>query len=156
MPRSSFPWPGRLTIVEQKVFDPKPVMSATGNRLPHARLNYCENVLLSHPSARSKTKLALITATEPPKSAESQGPLTLGTFTFEQLYDSVRLVSQSLRECGIGPGDNVAAYSPTNAEAVICMLATSAVGGVWSCVAAEAGPKAALERFQQVRWRLRS
>jgi acetoacetyl-CoA synthetase len=125
-------------------------MSETGNRL-NAKLNYCENVLLSHPSARSRTKLALVTAVEAAATDTTKKPQTLGTFTFDQLYDIVRLVSQSLRELGIGPGDSVAAYSPSNAEAVILMLASSAVGAVWSSVPAESGPRACLERLQQVK-----
>lgn len=125
-------------------------MSSTGTRLPNATLNYAENVLLSHSRARS-SKLALATVVEAPANAKPRTPITLQTLTFEELYKAVADATDALRKLGVGPGDGVASYTPSNGEAIIIMLATSALGGVWSAVAAEAGPKAALERLTQVR-----
>lgn len=130
-------------------------MSSTGTRLPTATLNYAENILLSHSNARS-SKLAIVTVVESLATASDRSPRTLETFTFEQLYQAVHVVAERLKRLGVTPGDGVAAYTPSNAEAAILMLATSAVGGVWSTVAAEVGPKAALERLQQVSSRFRT
>jgi acetoacetyl-CoA synthetase len=120
---------------------PKPVIVDTV-------LNFTENILLSHPSARSKTKIALYSIVEPPEG--SSKPLTLSTLTYAQLYDRVRLAAHALKKLGIKKGDVVAAFSPNNAEAVVFLLAAASLGAIFSACPAEFGVAAVLERLAQV------
>ena len=55
-----------------------------------------------------------------------------------------------MRDNGIGRGDRVAAYIPNIPEAVIAMLATAAVGGVFSSCSPDFGIGGASDRFGQI------
>jgi acetoacetyl-CoA synthetase len=70
--------------------------------------------------------------------------------SWTELRDQVAALAASLRSWGIRPGDRVAAYLPNTAEAVIGLLATAAVGGVWSCCAPDYGTDAVVDRFAQI------
>jgi acetoacetyl-CoA synthetase len=117
-------------------------MKETRNRLPHARLNYAENLLLSHCNARSTSKIAVHSVIE--------GTIKR-SLTWAQLYDEVRLASCAMRGLGLRPGDRVASYTANNAEAVVLILATSAIGAIWSATPCEFGVIATLDRLEQVR-----
>jgi acetoacetyl-CoA synthetase len=47
-------------------------------------------------------------------------------------------------------GDRVAGYMPNLMETAIAMLAAASIGAIWSSVATDIGPSAALERFGQI------
>ena len=47
-------------------------------------------------------------------------------------------------------GDRVAAYMPNTPEAAIAMLATTAIGGVWSSCSPDFGVNSVLDRFRQI------
>lgn len=87
-------------------------------------LFYPKNTLLGHPNALSD-KIAVVSTTEPLGSGTH--PTVIGTLTWAQLYDQVRLASHALRKLGVKPGDRVATYSASNAEVVIAFLAVSTV-----------------------------
>ena len=55
--------------------------------LVRANLNYAENLLLSHPNARSKTHLALVGVIEPSTNDLKSG--FTRNLTFDQLYHEV-------------------------------------------------------------------
>jgi acetoacetyl-CoA synthetase len=55
-----------------------------------------------------------------------------------------------MRKLGLRPGDRVAAYTANNAEAVILILAASAIGAVLSATPCEFGVIATLDRLAQV------
>ena len=55
-----------------------------------------------------------------------------------------------LRAAGLVPGDRVAGWLPNTAEAVIAMLATASLGGVWSSCSPDFGTDGALDRFGQI------
>src|SRR6202042_3252929 len=112
-----------LWHVRLKFFQADVSMKATRNRLPHARLNYAENLLLSHCNARSTSKIAVHSVIE--------GTI-IRSLTWAQLYDEVRSASSAMRRLGLCPGDRVAAYTANNAEAVVLILAASAIGAIWS------------------------
>ncbi|GAA5984693.1 hypothetical protein JCM11641_004565, partial [Rhodosporidiobolus odoratus] len=133
------------------LFDASQPMEGFNPGLIKAKLNYAENMLLAHPYARSSHR-ALISLIEPSSTSSSDLDAAITrTLTFEQLYQQVRLVAHTLRErFHILPGDRVAAFSPSNAEAVIFCLATVAVGGVWSSSPTEFGVTAVLERLEQI------
>ena len=70
--------------------------------------------------------------------------------SWAELGDRVRRTATALRRMGIGPGDRVAACLPNIAEAAVALLATVAVGAVWTAVAPEFGARAAIDRLGQV------
>lgn len=129
-------------------------MYDTKETMSRARVNWAENMLLSHHAARSTSRLALIACNEPDETATPEDRLA-GSFvrqlTFEELYQEVSRAVGTLRKLGVGPGDRVAAFICNNAESVIFLLATSAVGAVWSSSPPEFGTGAVLDRFTQVR-----
>ncbi|KZO89781.1 acetoacetyl-CoA synthetase [Calocera viscosa TUFC12733] len=112
----------------------------------HARLNWTENMLLAHSNARSHSRLAVISATEPVDGK----PCFSVKWTWKQLHQDVLKASESLLKLGVKEGDRVAAYSPNNGEAVIMLLACAAIGAIWSSCPTDFGTKATLERLQQI------
>jgi acetoacetyl-CoA synthetase len=130
-----------LRHVRLKFFQADVSMKATRNRLPHARLNYAENLLLSHCNARSTSKIAIHSVIE---------GTVIRSLTWAELYDEVRSASRAMRNLGLCPGDRVAAYTANNAEAVIMILAASAIGAIWSATPCEFGVIATLDRLEQV------
>jgi len=133
------------------LFDDSRPMEEVNPRLIRAKLNYAENMLLAHPYARSNNR-AVLSFIEPASlSPRDLDDCLMRSLSFEELYQEVRLVSHTLRtQYGIKPGDRVATFSPSNAEAVILCLATLAVGGVWSSCPSEFGVTAVLERLEQI------
>lgn len=70
--------------------------------------------------------------------------------TWRQLGAAVRKLATHLRDVGIQPGDRVVSYMPNVPETAIAMMATVAVGAVWSSAAPEFGVKTVVERFRQI------
>ena len=104
---------------------------------PGARLNYAEQVF----SAESSERPALIGA------AEGRAPAEV---SWAELRRQVGALAARFREWGVGPGDRVAAYLPNIPETVAALLATAAVGAVWSCCAPDYGTQAVVDRFAQI------
>ncbi len=103
---------------------------------PNARVNYAENLLRRHDDA-----VALIYRDESGNR---------DSLTFVELSARVGSVAAHLRDLGIAPGDRVAAIAPNRIETVIAMLATTALGAVWSSCSADFGASAIVDRFGQV------
>jgi acetoacetyl-CoA synthetase len=101
-----------------------------------ARLNFAENLLRYRDN-----HTAFIFKGETQKSTK---------MTYAELYDSVARLAQSLRQIGVKPGDRVAAYMPNLIETAIAMLATTAIGAIWSSCATDLGQQAVLDRFGQI------
>lgn len=138
----------------RQLFDASYPVDVPNPRMIRAKLNMAENFLLAHPLARSSSK-AIISVVEPDPTIAPNSPAYLPsthlrTLTFAQLYDEVHVFSNALKAMGVGPGDRVVAFSPSNAECVVACLATAALGGVWSSCPTEFGVTAVLERFQQI------
>ena len=74
----------------------------------------------------------------------------LAAMTWHELGRQVRIVATQLRAMGIVPGDRVVSYMPNVPETAIAMMATVAVGAVWSSAAPEFGVKTVIERFAQI------
>ncbi|KAM0747700.1 acetyl-coenzyme A synthetase [Meredithblackwellia eburnea MCA 4105] len=137
-----------------KLFDPSFPMDKPNPNLINARMNFCENMLLSHSNARSNFP-AVTAVTEPdPKLSHGTKEYLQSTFsksyTFAELYNEVHRAAEALRSMGVTPGDRVATYAPSNAEAIVLLLATAAIGGVFSSCPAEFGVKATLDRLTQI------
>nr|BFE76412.1 acetoacetate--CoA ligase [Actinoplanes digitatis] len=106
---------------------------------PGATLNYAEHVL----------RMPGLGDDDPVVIAYSQTrePVTL---TARQLRDRVRRVAADLRRLGVGPGDRVAAYAPNIPETYVLMLATAALGAVFSSCAPEFGSRSVIDRWTQI------
>lgn len=104
------------------------------------RLNYAEHVLrheLSGDPAR-------------PMLRHSSELRPLDTMSWQEVAGAVRRLATRLREMGVGRGDRVVAYMPNLPETVIAMLATTAIGAVWSSAAPEFGAQTVIDRFSQI------
>ncbi|KAK4047059.1 hypothetical protein OIV83_005622 [Microbotryomycetes sp. JL201] len=132
------------------LFDATRRIQDTHLHVPHARVNFAENVLLGHSSARSKSKLAIIARIEPPAGSDySKIPPAVRQLTYDELYLEVAQVASRFRSLGLGPGSRVAALTPNNAEAIVVLLAASSIGAIFSSVSPEFGAKSILERLTQ-------
>ncbi|WP_328375784.1 acetoacetate--CoA ligase [Streptomyces sp. NBC_01020] len=108
---------------------------------PGATVNYAEH--------------ALRTATDPDRAQEpallhvdeSQDPQAV---SWSELRRQVGALAAELRALGVRPGDRVSGYLPNIPQAVTALLATAAVGAVWTSCAPDFGARSVLDRFQQV------
>ncbi len=115
----------------------EPPGTATGPRwFPNARLNYAEHLVRHRDDS-----VALVGWTE-------RGPSR--RWTYRELHDEAARVAHGLRALGVQPGDRVAAFMPNVGETVIAMIATAALGAVWTSCSPDFGQKGVLDRFGQV------
>lgn len=70
--------------------------------------------------------------------------------SYDQLWKQVARMAASLRAAGLKPGDRVAAFIPNLPEAVVAMLATASLGGVWSSCSPDFGFNGVMDRFGQI------
>ncbi len=103
---------------------------------PNARLNYAEH-LVKHRDSRT----ALVAWTERGWTRN---------WTYAELFADVSRIAQGLRAVGVRKGDRVAAFMPNVGETVIAMIATTALGAVWTSCSPDFGTKGVLDRFSQV------
>ncbi len=71
--------------------------------------------------------------------------------SWADLYDGVSRLVQALEAEGVGPGDRVAGYLPNMPEAIMAMLASSALGAIWSSCSLDFGVRGVLDRFGQIK-----
>ena len=115
---------------------------ADGNAMPGAkwfagaRFNFAENLLRLHD--QSPAIIAL----------DERGRRT--SISHAALNMRVARLAAAMRRDGIRPGDRVAAFLPNCAEAVVGMLASAAVGAIWSSCSPDFGAKAVIDRFGQI------
>ena len=103
---------------------------------PDARLNYAENML-----ANADDRLAISAHCEDGRHVR---------LTRRELKSRVMRLAGWMRANGIAEGDRVAAYIPNIPEAVIAMLATAALGGIFSSCSPDFGLGGASDRFGQI------
>jgi acetoacetyl-CoA synthetase len=106
-----------------------------------ARLNYARHVL----RAESAGGDALLYASE---------GQALRSVSWEVLGNRVRMLATRMREMGIQPGDRVAAVMPNIPEAVIALLATTAIGAIWAVCSPDFGVRGILDRLAALRPKL--
>ncbi|MEM7072564.1 MAG: acetoacetate--CoA ligase [Pseudomonadota bacterium] len=104
---------------------------------PDATLNFADNLLM-----RGDDQPALISQFEEMSGA---------CWSWRQLKDTVTRLAASLHAYGIRQGDVVAAIAANRAETVIAMLATSAIGAIWTSCSPDFGVQGILDRFGQTR-----
>jgi acetoacetyl-CoA synthetase len=105
-----------------------------------SRLNFAEH-LLRHEAVAAPDDVAIVHSSELRAQAQT---------TWPELGNAVRVLATALRAMGIRPGDRVVSYQPNVVETAIAMLASTAVGAVWSSAAPEFGAQTVLDRFAQI------
>src|SRR5258706_6578060 len=105
-----------------------------------ARVNYAEH-LLRHESVAGPDEVVFH------HSSETR---PLRTMTWHTLGSQVRILATQLRAMGVKPGDRVVSYMPNVPETAIAMMATVAIGAVWSSAAIEFGVRTVVDRFAQI------
>ena len=103
---------------------------------PDARINFAENLL----RRRDDADAMVFWGEDKAKRRVS----------FAELYDRVSQLTQALKALGVGPGDRVAGFMPNMPETVMAMLATTALGAVWSSCSPDFGVQGVLDRFGQI------
>tara|TARA_Y100001980_G_C14554054_1_gene340106 strand:+ start:601 stop:2544 length:1944 start_codon:yes stop_codon:yes gene_type:complete len=101
-----------------------------------ARLNFAENLLRFR-----NNQIAIYAIAE---------NMPLRTLTYNELFQEVEALTHSLKSCGLKKGDRVVGFISNIPEAVVAMLATSALGAIWSSASPDFGVKGALDRFKQI------
>ena len=74
----------------------------------------------------------------------------LATMSWHELGRQVRIVATQLRTLGVEPGDRVVSYMPNVPETAVAMMASTAIGAVWSSAAPEFGVQTVIDRFAQI------
>ncbi|MGV9342155.1 acetoacetate--CoA ligase [Streptomyces sp. NPDC003688] len=106
---------------------------------PGATLNYAEHALRAAADRPDDAALLCVDETHEPRPV-----------TWSELRRQVGSLAAHLRDLGVRPGDRVSGYLPNIPEAVVALLATAAVGAVWTSCAPDFGARSVLDRFQQV------
>ncbi len=104
---------------------------------PGASLNYAEHALRHERDGA----VALMYLSE---------RCSLRELSWADLGGQVRRLATRLRALGVAPGDRVIAYLPNSPEAVIAMLATVSIGGIWASCGPDFGPRGVVDRFGQL------
>lgn len=103
---------------------------------PGARLNFAERCFAQATDARP----ALVCLTEGGTPEET---------SWRELRRQVADVAAALRRMGVEPGDCVAGYLPNLRQTVVALLATAAVGAVWTACSPDFGTPSVLARLRQ-------
>jgi acetoacetyl-CoA synthetase len=130
---------GRLPVVDETA-----TPSDNPPWFPDTTLNWAENQLrhgLTHPH-----DIAIIQTSE---GCSGWTPPTL-KITQSELRNKVGQVQRFLKQAGVEKGDRIAFWGGNCAEAVIVLLATSSLGGIFSSAAADFGLDGVKERLDQV------
>jgi len=109
---------------------------------PGARLNYAEHALRHGESPERADLPAILHLDE--RSPEPQ------VLTWAELRRQVGSLAAELRRLGVRQGDRVSAYVPNVPQAAVALLATAAVGAIWTSCAPDFGARSVLDRFQQL------
>ena len=117
------------------VFEPGADMR-TARFFPSATLNFAENLL-----RRSDSGEAIVALGEDGRCRR---------VSWRELNSDAGALCAWLDEVGLQAGDRVVAVLPNIVETVIAMLATSALGGVFSSASPDFGEQGLLDRFAQV------
>jgi len=103
---------------------------------PGARLNFAQNLL-----RRRDDSPAIVFVGEDGRRRE---------LSWDDLWCLVERLATAFRREGVGLDDRIAGYLPNFPETIIGMLATSAVGAIWSSCSPDFGVRGVLDRFGQI------
>ena len=105
-----------------------------------SRVNYAEH-MLRHERDAEQSEIAI---------QHSSEIRPLASMTWQELGAAVRKTATNMRALGLQPGDRVVSYMPNIIETAIAMLASTAIGCVWSSAAPEFGVRTVVDRFGQI------
>ncbi|MDC0358725.1 acetoacetate--CoA ligase [Oligoflexia bacterium] len=103
---------------------------------PTAKLNFAENLL----RYRDAKDALVFWGEQEVRSA----------LTYNELHALVSRLSQALTASGVSTSDRVAAFMPNMPETIVAMLATTALGAVWSSCSPDFGVQGVIDRFGQI------
>ncbi|HPF62756.1 MAG TPA: acetoacetate--CoA ligase [Gemmatimonadales bacterium] len=126
------PWDGE-TVRDLDQMAPPPLGGARW--FPGFRLNFAEELLRG-----DDDDPAMVAWGEDGRGAE---------WSMGAVRREVARVAAGLRHLGVGPGDRVAGWLPNLPETVVAMLATAAIGGVWTSCSPDFGVSGIVDRFGQ-------
>ncbi len=135
-------WAGLWELGDVRASVPAESVLADAHKMPGARwfegarLNFAQNLL-----RRDDATAALIFRGEDGTRRE---------LSWADLQAEVRAFAAALRADGVGIGDRVAGYLPNIPEAIVAMLATTALGAIWSSASPDFGVAGVLDRFGQI------
>ncbi len=72
------------------------------------------------------------------------------SLTYRELNQKVQALAAHLKSLGVVAGDRVAGFVANTPEAIIAMLATTTLGGVWSSCSPDFGLNGVIDRFGQI------
>ncbi len=104
---------------------------------PNVRLNFAENLLRG-----ADEHLAILFRGENGATE---------AITYAQLRRRVAALAAALKAQGVDEGDRVAGFMPNLPDTVVAMLATAALGAVWSSCSPDFGINGVVDRFGQIR-----
>ncbi|MBT3306695.1 MAG: acetoacetate--CoA ligase, partial [Alphaproteobacteria bacterium] len=107
---------------------------------PDARLNFAHN-MLRRPDGVDADAEAMVFRGE---------DVVQRRLTFSDVQARVSVLAQALADAEVGVGDRVAGYLPNMPETIIAMLATNALGAVWSSCSPDFGARGVLDRLGQI------
>ena len=120
-----------------RLFVPDATAWMTGARFfPDSRFNLAENLLRGDDDA---TAVHEVLETGAHRS-----------ITRKELRARVARVLDGLRTAGVEPGDRVAGVMPNSVDALVALLATISIGGVWTSCSPDFGKAAIVDRIGQV------
>ncbi len=105
-----------------------------------SKLNYAANIL-----KHNNNKTAITFENEAGKKSQ---------LSYQQLYHRVAQLQHFLIQQGIKKGDVVAGFLPNTTETIIAMLATTALGAIWTSTSPDFGFEGVVDRFGQVNAKL--
>ena len=103
---------------------------------PNARLNFAENLLRYRDD-----RPAILFRNEKGERRD---------LSFRQLHAEVARVADGLAAMGVQKDDRVAAFLPNLPETIVAMLATTALGAVWTSCSPDFGVHGVVDRFGQI------
>ena len=108
-----------------------------------SKVNYAEHMLRAERNTPDQTVFHHLSETR-----------ELAQMSWREVGSQVRKLATRLREMGLEPGDRVVSYMPNVPETAIAMMATLAIGAVWSSAAPEFGVSTVIDRFSQIKPKL--
>ena len=106
---------------------------------PEAKINYAENLLFF--GGRDQNETAIVFRGEDKIQKK---------YTLKEIKNQVSKIQQHLKSLGIQKGDRVAGFLPNLPESIVCMLATTSLGAIWSSASPDFGVQGVLDRFGQI------
>ncbi|MCB0701554.1 MAG: acetoacetate--CoA ligase [Ignavibacteriae bacterium] len=104
---------------------------------PGAKINFAENLLKYRDDS-----IALIS------HRENRNNIRL---SYNDLYSQVAKIAQSMRDLGVVKGDRVAGFVTNIPETIVCMLAATSIGAIWSSSSPDFGFQGIMDRFGQIK-----